>query len=337
MIRNSGLKAAAIVYDLLTLARRRVAVSEVTNLNHIVSECISSPEFEKIKIYHQGVNFEVHLAENLWNMSGSPFHLMKSLTNLVSNAAEAMPDGGKIIIETQNIQISEAICSYEVIDPGDYVVLTVSDTGTGISEKDKEKIFEPFYTKKVMGKSGTGLGMAVVWNTVKDHKGYISMDSVVGLGTTFSLYFPMTNRKLAKPESKLPIAEYTGKGESILVVDDVEEQRIIANKILTMLGYSVETASSGEEAIDFLKSHSTDLIMLDMIMYPGMDELDTYKEILKLHPNQKAVIVSGYAETDRIKEAQLLGAGTYIRKPYLLEKIGFAVRSELDKGRPEYN
>jgi signal transduction histidine kinase/CheY-like chemotaxis protein len=331
IIKNSGLKAAAMVQDLLTLARRGVPVEEVLNLNHIVSECIISPELERIRMYHPGVDLEVCLEENLWNIPGSPFHLMKTITNLVSNAAEAMPEGGKIIIKTQNLEIHEATYIYEAIAPGSYSVLTISDTGIGISEEDKENIFEPFYTKKVMGKSGTGLGMAVVWNTVKDHKGFINVDSIEGIGTTFSLYFPMTSKALAQPESKLPIKEYTGKGEAILVVDDVEEQRVIASKILTMLGYSVTTVSSGEEAVEYCKNHFCDLVILDMIMPPGMDGCSTYKEMLKLRPGQKAILVSGYAETERVKEAQKLGARTYIKKPFLMEKVGLAVRAELDR------
>jgi signal transduction histidine kinase/CheY-like chemotaxis protein len=330
-IKKSGLKAAAIVQDLLTLARRGVPVEEVLNLNHIVNEFLESPEFEKIREYHPGVNIEVRLEKNLWNIIGSPFHLMKMITNLVSNAAEAMPNGGNIIISTQALEIDEINYIYENVSPGNYVVMTVSDEGIGISNEDKEKIFEPFYTKKFMGKSGTGLGMTVVWNTVKDHKGHISVDSIEGAGTTFSLYFPMTGEALAEKKSQLPISKYAGKRESILVVDDVEEQRKIASKILTMLGYSVTTVSSGEEAVEYFKEHSSDLVILDMIMSPGMDGCNTYKEMIKIRPGQKAILVSGYAETERVREAQKLGAKTYIKKPFLLEKLGLAIRAELDR------
>jgi|WetSurMetagenome_2_1015567.scaffolds.fasta_scaffold06491_2 signal transduction histidine kinase/CheY-like chemotaxis protein len=336
-ILKSGLKASAIVHDLLTLARRGVTIAEVSNLNIIANECVISPEVERIKAYHPGIIVESRLQEKLWNIMGSPFHLMKTITNLVSNAAEAMPDGGKIIIETRNQLIDQAMHGYEIIPPGEYAVLSVSDTGTGISIKDREKIFEPFYTKKVMGKSGTGLGMTVVWNTVKDHKGFLNMESAEGSGTIFSLYFPLTNKLPAQHKSELPASKYSGKGESILVVDDVEDQREIASKILTMLGYSVTTVSSGREAIEFLKSHSSDLVILDMIMSPGLDGYQTYKAILKLRPHQKAIIVSGYAETDRVMDTLKLGAGTYIKKPYLIEKIGVAVRAELDRTTFENN
>ena len=210
------------------------------------------------------------------------------------------------------------------------MVLTISDTGTGIAPEDMGKIFEPFYTKKKMGRSGTGLGMAVVWGTVKDHNGYINVQSTEGKGTTFTLYFPVT-RKSVEDRSKASLKDYMGKGEAILVVDDVEEQRKIASGMLKELGYSVASVPNGEDAVEYLMANEVDLLLLDMIMDPGMDGLDTYREIIKHHPGQKAIIASGFSETDRVKELQSLGAGTYIRKPFLLEKIGIAVKEELEK------
>ncbi|MBW1765382.1 MAG: hypothetical protein JRJ23_11740, partial [Deltaproteobacteria bacterium] len=165
---------------------------------------------------------ETNLDKDLLNIIGSPVHLSKMLMNLVSNAAEAMPAGGKIKISTENRYVGTPVKGYDNVKEGDYVVLTVSDTGTGIPGEDLEKIFEPFYTKKIMGRSGTGLGMAVVWGTVKDHKGYIDVDSTVGKGTTFTLYFPITSKEIEGEKKPLSIEEYSGNGEKILVVDDVE-------------------------------------------------------------------------------------------------------------------
>jgi two-component system, cell cycle sensor histidine kinase and response regulator CckA len=242
-----------------------------------------------------------------------------------------MPEGGALTVSTQNRYIDRHIRGYDNVNEGDYVVLTISDTGIGISPEDMGKIFEPFYTKKKMGRSGTGLGMAVVWGTVKDHNGYIDVQSTEGRGTTFTLYFPATREKLSEDKSHLAIGSYSGDGESILVIDDVEEQRKIASGMLKELGYSVVSVSSGEEAIEYLRTNKIDLLVLDMIMDPGMDGLDTYKKIIEIHPGQKAIITSGFSETDRAKELQSLGAGAYIRKPFLLEKIGLAVKEELEK------
>jgi len=211
------------------------------------------------------------------------------------------------------------------------VVLAVSDSGEGISHKDIKQIFEPFYTKKMMGRSGTGLGLAVVWGTVKDHHGYIDVRSEEGKGSIFTLYFPVTREEIKTKEISVNITEYMGCGETILVVDDVEGQRELAAEMLRRLNYTVATVPSGEQAVVYLKDHPVDLMVLDMIMDPGMDGLDTYRSVLEIHPKQKAVIVSGFSETERVDAAQALGAGSYVRKPYILEKLGLAVRQELDR------
>jgi len=330
-IKKSGEKAAAVVQDLLTLARRGVVVTNVINPNKVISEYLKSPEHKKLQSYHPGVHIETRLEKDILNILGSSTHLSKTVMNLISNAAEAMPEGGKLTVSTENRYIDRPIRGYDNVKEGDYMVLTVSDTGTGISPDDIDKIFEPFYTKKKMGRSGTGLGMAVVWGTVKDHNGYIELQSAEGKGTTFTLYFPVTREKSPEDKSHLAIESYSGNGESILVIDDVKEQRKIASDMLQELGYSVVLVPSGEEAVEYLKINKVDLLLLDMIMDPGMDGLDTYKKILEIHPGQKAIIASGFSETDRVKEVQSLGAGAYIRKPLLLEKIGLAVKEELEK------
>jgi len=280
-IQKSGQKAATIVQDLLTLARRGVAITDIVNLNDIIADYLRSPENEKLKSFHPNVQFEINLEADLLNIVGSFVHLSKTVMNLVSNAAESMSGRGKIFISTENRYIDSPVRGYDDVKGGDYVTLTVSDTGIGISSEDMGRIFDPFYTKKVMGRSGTGLGMAVVWGTVEDHKGYIDVQSTEGKGTTFTLYFPVTRQELAKDKSLLSIEGYMGKGESILVVDDVEEQREIASAILKKLGYSVTSVSSGEEAVDYMKNNPADLLVLDMIMDPGIDGLETYKRILE--------------------------------------------------------
>jgi len=242
-----------------------------------------------------------------------------------------MPGGGMLTIKTDNRYLDKPIHGYEDIREGDYVVLSVSDTGEGISAADLKRIFEPFYTKKVMGRSGTGLGLAVVWGTVKDHNGYINVESEEGKGSTFTLYFPATKEGIFSGAAVISISEYMGNGESILTVDDVKEQRELATVMLEKLNYNVASVSSGEEAVAYLKEHNVDLMVLDMIMDPGMDGLDTYKKVLEIHPQQKAIIASGFSETDRVITAQTLVVGAYVRKPYVIEKLGLAVKNELDR------
>jgi CheY-like chemotaxis protein len=210
------------------------------------------------------------------------------------------------------------------------VVFIVSDDGPGIPPNDLERIFEPFFSKKVMGRSGTGLGLAVVWNIVQDHEGYIDVSSDEG-GATFELYFPITRDEVTEKDLSISIEDYRGKGETILIVDDVESQREITSNMLGILGYSSSSVSSGEEAVEFLKDHKVDLILLDMIMDPGINGRETYERIIEIHPNQKAVIVSGLAETDEVKKTQRLGAGKYVKKPLRIQEIGLAIREELEK------
>jgi two-component system cell cycle sensor histidine kinase/response regulator CckA len=171
--------------------------------------------------------------------------------------------------------------------------------------------------------------MAVVWGTVKDHEGHISVQSGRAGGTTFHIYFPITRKEAPEAPGTLTVEDYQGRGEKILVIDDVDEQREIASALLSRLGYAVSTAASGREALDHLETKPADLLLLDMIMDPGWDGLETFRKILERHPGQKAIIASGFSETGRVREAQNLGAGLYIKKPYTLAKLGLAVRDEL--------
>ena len=330
-IKESGKKAATIVQDLLTLARRGVTTTEVLDFNEIVSDYMKSPENNKILSYHPKIQIEMHLSAELSNIRGSSVHIKKTIMNLVSNAVEAQPQGGKVFISTRNQYIDRPIEGYDRVHQGEYLILKIKDFGTGISSDDLKRIFEPFYTKKIMGRSGTGLGMAVVWGTVQDHKGYINVKSSEGIGTVFELYFPLTRETLAQQKNMISIDHVRGNKESVLIVDDVKTQREIATNMLTKLNYSVSSVSNGEEAIKYIRNESPNLIVLDMIMDPGIDGFDTYKKIKELRPEQKAIIVSGFAETDRVKKAQNLGAGEYIIKPYTIEKIGLAIKKELNR------
>ncbi len=328
---QSSMKAAAIIQDLLTLARRGVSVSEVVDLNGLICDYLISPEFQKLKSYHPNVKVSTVLEDGLLNIKGSPIHLGKTIMNLVSNASESISGQGEVTIRTANCYLDKPVHGYETMQEGDYVLLIVSDTGMGISANDLGKIFEPFYTKKVMGRSGTGLGLAVVWGTVMDHNGYIDVESEEGKGTTFTLYFPMTREEPAKIEKIKPAATYRGNGESILIVDDVKEQRELATNMLARLGYRAATVAGGEEAVEYIKNNKVDLMLLDMIMDPGIDGMETYRRITEINPVQKAIIVSGFSETDRVRKTQEMGAGIFVRKPYVMEKIGLAVRNELDR------
>ncbi len=328
-ILNSGKKAAAIVQDLLALARRGVSVTKVININHVLNEYLDSSECTNLLAYHKKISIKTELRDDLFNIVGSQVHISRVIMNLVINAAEAMHGEGEIIISTYNKYIDKSLKVYEEIEEGEYAVLSIHDRGIGIAAVDLDKIFEPFFSKKVLGRSGTGLGLAVVWGTIKDHDGFIDVNSTEGMGTTFTIYFPAVRQELTKTDEPVPLQKYLGKGESILVVDDVLEQRTITMNMLEKLGYLVTSVASGEEALEHLYSNKADLIVLDMIMEPGIDGLETYQKIIKIHPEQKAIIVSGFSETQRVKRAQKLGAGPYLKKPFMLQELALIVKNEL--------
>ncbi len=322
-IRRAGTRAAVIVQDLLTLARRGITIKEKVQLNDVVNAHLQSPEFLNLQKNYPGVTVETRLAPDLQILSGSSIHLEKTVMNLLVNSFEAINGKGAVLITTENRYINSPIKGYDTTIPGNYVVLTISDNGMGIPQDKLARIFEPFYTSKVMGRSGTGLGMTVVWGTVKDHGGYLDVASSPEKGTAITVFLPVQE---GEQDQKLetviaPEEMKQGNGETILLVDDDEAQRKLGESILTTLGYKTETAESGEKALDFLKERTVDLILLDMVMDPGMDGLDTYQNILTIRPDQKVIIVSGYSETDRIKKALELGVRSYVKKPYRLGEL----------------
>ncbi len=329
-IHDSGKRAVAIVNDLLTIARGVATPKEILCLNDIIDDYLTSPEYIKLRQYHPEVEVRRDLNKELLNINGSPIHIRKVIMNLVSNAAEAIEGRGNVIISTMNRYVNNPIKGYEDVKRGEYAVLIVSDDGSGILPEHIERIFEPFFTKKVMGKSGTGLGLAVVWNIIQDHEGYIDVKSNKQ-GTTFEIYLPAIRDEIRLKEIPISINDYMGNGEMVLVVDDEKSQREITCKMLETLGYRSEAVPGGEDAVEYLKGHNADIILLDMIMAPGIGGRETYERIIKFNPKQKAIIVSGFAETDDIREIQRLGAGTYIKKPLLLQKLGKAVKEELAK------
>lgn len=330
-ILQSSEKGSAIIQDLLILARRGVSVSEAVDLNKLISDYLASLEYEKLRSLHTEVLVMKDLAEDLYSIRGSSIHLGRTVMNLVSNAMEAIAGPGTVTVRTENRYVDYAISGYDDVQEGNYVILSISDTGSGIPAKDVGKIFEPFYTKKIMGRSGTGLGLAIVWGTVKDHHGYVEVKSDEGMGSTFTLYFPVAREEMIRERKKRDVALYMGRGESILIVDDMEFQRELAENLLDNLNYEIATASSGEEAVAYIQNRHVDLILLDMIMDPGIDGLETLRRIREIQPDQKTIIVSGFAATERVRMAQELGAGEYVRKPYSLEQIGTAIRRALDR------
>lgn len=328
MIQQSGKQAAAVVADLLTVARGVACVKTTANLNNLIDEYLQSPEHLSVVAAHGSVSCVTELAPDLVNISCSAVHVKKCLMNLITNGFEAQSGPGVITIATVNVTITEQEAEQQGLPAGDYAVLRVSDSGPGIAKADLAHIFEPFYTKKEMGRSGTGLGLAVVWNTMQDHNGRVSVESG-GQGTTFTLFFPASDIEATAEEQEVPVEELQGRGQKILVVDDQANQRDIACRFLEHLNYQCHAVASGEEALDYLADHAVDLVVLDMIMGAGMDGCQTYAAMVRRHPGQKAVIASGFSENSNVREAQRLGAGDFIRKPYSMVQLGEVVKNAL--------
>lgn len=326
-VQRSSERAVSVVQDLLALGRRGVYRMAPLSLNHVVEEYLASASYAGLAARNPQVVVQVDLDPELPSIRGSIPHLYKALMNLVINAFEAMPHGGQLAIRTAAQHFDRPHAGYERVEPGDYVVVRVADTGVGIEAQDLPRIFEPFYTKKEMGRSGSGLGLAVVYGVVHDHNGWVDVQTMVGRGTELAVYLPVSAEGVVESEGWEE--EYRGS-ERVLVVDDLEEQRLLAVRLLSTLGYDVHAVASGSEAVDYLRDRRADILIMDMILSDGCDGLDAYRQILSAHPGQKAIIASGLTRTARVEEAQQLGAGPFIRKPYTLQTLGRALRRALD-------
>lgn len=327
-IRDAGKRAAAVVSDLLTVARGTTATKKIYNLNTLIKNHLATIEQQAITSQFKEVIIEMQLADDLLNVNCSEIHISKTVMNLLNNALEAIEKNGTIIISTSNRLLDTPLEAYEYIKAGKYVVLTISDNGTGIPEHTLSKIFEPFYSKKVMGRSGTGLGLAIVWGTVHDHNGYVNVQSNEK-GTTFELFFPATRKQTDEKPAGISMNAYKGHGETILIVDDQENQRTIACNLLNELNYQTCAVVSGEEALTYLQQNKADLVLLDMIMEPGINGRETYERILKKNPAQKAIIASGFSEDEEVKKIRELGIIQFIEKPYTVAQIGIAIKQAM--------
>lgn len=320
---ESAQQMAAINEDLLTLGRRGHFGQERVDLNLLVEHAV-----EQMPAQAGTLVVDLELASDLMPTKGSSAQLQRVLSNLISNAREAMQDIGIVEIKTENVYVDRPFGHYNRIESGEYVKLEVGDNGSGIPPDVIDRIFDPFFTtKRGNGQKGSGLGLSVVQAIVEDHQGYLDVESEIGKGSTFSIYLPISREALERQKS----AEIHGGAESILVVDDDEMQRDVARELLETLGYRVEVAASGEEALVWLKEHHVDLLVLDMVMPGGIDGTDTYRRAREIRTAQQAIIVSGFAGSERVREVQRLGAGAYLRKPMSLERLASAVRGELDR------
>jgi PAS domain S-box-containing protein len=325
-IRKASERASELSKQLLTFSRKVESKLKAVDLNQEVMEVHKLLKRTIPKM----IEIELHLSGNLKTVNADPAQMEQVMMNLAVNAKDAMPEGGKLIIETENIKLHEDYCkTHFEAKAGECVLLTFSDTGHGIEKESIENIFEPFYTTKEIGK-GTGLGLAMVYGIVKNHGGHIACYSEPGKGTVFKIYLPALECE-PECEKKDEVGVPRGGTETILMVDDEEYIRQLGQEILSQFGYTVLTAPDAESALDLYRrcARDVDLIILDLIM-PGMGGKRCMEEILKMNPEAKVVIASGYSIHGPTKEALEAGASGFISKPYAISQMLSAVRHGLE-------
>lgn len=313
--------AAELTGKLLAFARKGKFEISTIDMHRVIHDTINILEhtIDKNIIISKQLNADTP------TVKGDTTQLQNVVLNLAVNARDAMPDGGKLIFATDVVDITKKYISthHYHIKPGLYLLTTVTDTGIGMSKEIKKHIFEPFYTTKPLGK-GTGLGLASVYGTVKNHNGSIEVYSEENRGTVFKMYIPLANNSIVKQRSKTVVLK-RGTGR-ILVVDDEPLVRDVAKEILSELGYEIAFCSDGLEGVNYYKEHKgeIDLTILDLIM-PNMGGHDCFVEIRKINPEAKVIIASGYALNDDAKKIIDKGALVFLQKPFDLTRLSDAV------------
>ena len=327
-IEKAGLKSAELIRQLLTFSRKIESHLRPLDLNHFVRQ-IKEILFRTIP---KMIAIELHLDDNIKTVNADPGQIEQMLINLAVNARDAMPEGGKLIIETENVTLDRDYCRIHLgAEPGEHVLLKVTDSGHGMDKDILEHIFEPFYTTKALGE-GTGLGLSTVYGIVKSHGGYITCNSEPGKGTTFKIYILVSQASLQSNDVEdIKENDVRGGTETILIVDDEESLRTLGEQILKRSGYTVLTASNGEDALALYvqKKDQIDLVLLDLIM-PGIDGRRCLEEILQINPAAKVAIASGYSINSPSRKAALDRAKGFINKPFGVKEMLKIVREILD-------
>jgi DNA-binding LacI/PurR family transcriptional regulator/signal transduction histidine kinase len=344
-IKSSALRAAQTIKDLMLLGRPGATSKESHDLNDIVASFAAADPLRLPGQRGSGIPLRIDLAGEALAVTVSESHVVRALTNLVRNAAEAMREAGHITIRTRAVVLGSELQRHETIPAGKYAAVSVMDTGDGIAEADLFRIFEPFFsTKRLVEHSGSGLGLAIVHGVVKEHSGYLDVESTPGAGTTFTLYFPSAAE--ASEPSRV-ISVLPRDSQRILVIDDEAEQRHLAGRVLRHSGYTVDTLGSGREAVAlYARLHSErnapgapphdskrpeleppyELVVLDFNLQEEQTGLEVLRNLRRLYPSQRALVVSGRA---RIEDADMAPL-PWLAKPYAADDLAYAVEQALE-------
>ncbi|MGH9856543.1 MAG: response regulator, partial [Acidobacteriota bacterium] len=311
-------QGAKLTNQLLAFSRKQIISPKILDLNQTISE------IEKIlhRLVGENVDLSIIFSEGLGHIKADPGQIEQLMINLVVNARDAMPEGGKLTVEITNVELDENYAfNHAVVKPGRYVMLAITDTGCGIDEATLTRIFEPFFTTKEEGK-GTGLGLSTVYGIVKQSGAHIWVYSQLAIGTTFKIYFPRVDEELEKVIAPATAADLTGRGEVILLVDDNQSVRTAVGTYLEMKGYQVFSAGSGKEALEISRKEKgpIHLIVTDMVM-PEMTGPQLVSQIISERPQLKVLFMSGYTD-ESIKRSGMLQAGAaFLQKPASMESL----------------
>jgi signal transduction histidine kinase/ActR/RegA family two-component response regulator len=327
-IHTAALRATQTIKDLLTLGRQGRTPKEPFDMNRAILAC----SFAGAETENRRVTVTLDLAPEPLAVRGSESHVVRAITNLVRNAIEAIASSGQVTVKTFETRVTQPIAGYETVEPGEYVVVRVSDDGEGIPAHELGRVFEPFFSKKrVREQSGTGLGLAIVHGVIKEHEGFIDVTSTPSTGTTFTLYFPSSAEPLQRPEPE-PAPRGSAK---VLFVDDERIQLRTGARVLTHLGYKVDTLDSGQKAHELFSKAAEqgarspyDLVILDMLLNEDEDGLQVFERIQQLFPAQKAILASGHAPNQRAERAVAKGV-CWVVKPYTSHALASAVETAL--------
>jgi DNA-binding LacI/PurR family transcriptional regulator/signal transduction histidine kinase/ActR/RegA family two-component response regulator len=334
-IKVAALRAAQTIKDLLTLGRQGRMAKENLDINRVIKSCLANSSLRFVEDGSARVNMIADLAPAPLLIRGSESQLARAVDNLLRNAVEAIAGNGEVVVKSARLEVREDRAGFETIPAGHYATLSVSDDGCGIDSRELGQVFEPFFTKKrAKETSGSGLGLAIVHGVVKEHEGFIDVTSTPGVGTTISLYVPLVDG-----------AERTGRVVSaprgnarILIVDDEPIQLRTGRRVLVRLGYQVEIMESGLRAYELFSRAAAsgqspfDLVIMDMLLGEVLDGLQIIDQIQRLFPDQRAIVVSGHAPTERAELAVKKGL-SWLGKPYdidtLAETVARALRDEV--------
>jgi len=327
-IKKAGERAALLTYQLLAFSRKQVLQPVVLDINTVVSEMKNI----LARLIEENIQIVAVLDQSLGNVKVDPGQLSQVILNLTVNARDAMPKGGRLTIETANVDIDEQMADrYVSVEPGRYVMLAVSDIGIGMNEETKARVFEPFFTTKEAGK-GSGLGLSTVYGIIKQSGGSIWVYSEVGQGTIFKIYLPRVEKEKPPTEdSEARVGKLPRGTETILVVEDEEAVRTLIQDILESCGYTVLAAANGEEAVSICKQHgsSIDLLITDVIM-PEMGGPEVANQLLELKSQLRVLYMSGYTDNAIVHHGVLDEGTSFIQKPFSLEGLARKVREVLD-------